>query len=91
MMLCGFHVLLKFLFGRVLGLMSSQRGFEYLVAAVGLEAAEALGRFHHASGGPTQRLVSISPSLHVAANATHSPHHVFDAVGAGERAPELRW
>ena len=29
MMLCGFHVLPKFLFGRVLGLMSSQRGFEY--------------------------------------------------------------
>jgi hypothetical protein len=29
--------------------------------------------------------LEAAPSRHVAANATHSPHHVFDAVGAGKR------
>jgi hypothetical protein len=56
MMLCGLQVPLKFLFGRVLGLMSSQRRFEYRQLLVRLEASEALDRFHHAGSGPTQAM-----------------------------------
>src|SRR3972149_7195848 len=91
MMLCGLRVLLKFLFGRVVGLMSSQRGFEYWQLLVRLETSEALGRFQHTGSGPTQRHGGIAPSLHVATNTAHGAHHVFDRVGTGERAPELRW
>src|SRR5207342_2559874 len=46
MMLCGLQVVLKVLFGRLLGLKSSQRGFEYWQLLVRLEALEAFGGFH---------------------------------------------
>src|SRR5665213_3737246 len=72
MMLRGLPVLLKFWFGGVLDVVRSQRGFEYRQLLVRLEASEALGRFHHAGGGPAQRHVGILPPLHLAVNAAAS-------------------
>jgi hypothetical protein len=43
----------------LLGLKSSQRGFEYWQLLVRLEASEAFGGFHHAGGGPTQRMLAF--------------------------------
>jgi hypothetical protein len=62
-MLCGLPLLLKFLFGRVLGLMSSQRSFEYRQLLVRLEASEAC--FHHSGCRPAQRHLYRSPRLSV--------------------------
>src|SRR3954462_14580797 len=45
---------------------------------VGFQSTEAFGCLHHAGGGPAQRHRGISPSLHVAADATHGPHHVLN-------------
>ena len=52
MMLCGFQIVLKFLLGRMLGVMRSQRDAEYWQLLVHLEASKALGRLQHAGGGP---------------------------------------
>ena len=40
MMLCGFQFVLKFLLGRMLGVMRSQRSFEYWQLLVRLEASK---------------------------------------------------
>ena len=53
MMLCGFQTVLKFLLGRMLGVMRGQRGSEYWQLLVRLETSEALGRLQHA--GAVQR------------------------------------
>ena len=89
MMLCGISVVFKSL-GEVLGLMSCQRSSENVEVLVGFQSTEALGRLQHAGSGPAQRHRGITPSLHVATDATHRPHHVLDRVGAGERATERR-
>src|SRR5215216_3045675 len=34
---------------------------------------------------------SRTPSLHVAVDATHDAHDIFDNIGAGQRAPQLLW
>lgn len=69
--------------------MSDKRSPQDRKLLVGFQSTEALGGFHHSGGRPTQRHRGISPSLHVATDAAHRPHHVLDRVGAGERAPEL--
>ena len=56
---------------------------------IGFQSTEAFGGLHHTGGGPAQRHRGISPSLYVATDAAHGPHHVLNGVGAGERAPEL--
>src|SRR5262245_58064303 len=76
--LCSIQVLLKLVTGRVLELMSSQRGSERGQVFIGFQPTEALGRFHHSGGRPAQRHRGILPSLHVATDAAHGPHHVFD-------------
>src|SRR5215475_8086493 len=88
MMLCGVSVVFNSS-GDVLGLMSCKRSSENGQVLVGFQSTEALGCLHHAGGGPAQRHRGISPSLHVATDAAHGPHHVLNRVGAGERAPEL--
>ena len=50
-----------------------------------LQSSEAFGGFLHSGGGPAQRHRGRSPSLHVAADATHRAHHILHDVGAGER------
>jgi hypothetical protein len=57
---------------------------------VRFERRRVLGARHRAGGRPTQRHRSIAPTLHVATDATHGPHHVLDRVGAGKRAPQRR-
>ena len=71
------------------GLVSEQRRFERGQLLVGLQPTEALGGLHHAGGGPTQRHLGVAPSLHVATDAAHRPHHVLDRIGAGKRPPEF--
>src|SRR5579862_1336672 len=90
MMLCDFHFSLKFVCSRPLELMSEQRGLQRAQVFVRLQPTEALGRLQHAGSGPAQRHRSMAPSFDVATDAAHSPHHVFDAIGAGERAPQWR-
>ena len=88
MMLCGVSVVFNSL-GDILGLMSCKCSSENGQLLVGFQSTEAFGCLHHAGGGPAQRHRGISPSLHVATDAAHGPHHVLNRVGAGERAPEL--
>jgi hypothetical protein len=88
MMLCGVSVVFNSL-GEVVGLMSCKRSSENVQVLVGFQSTEAFGCFHHTGGGPAQRHRGVSPSLHVATDAAHRPHHVLNWVGAGERAPEF--
>ena len=88
-MLRGVSVVFNSL-GEVLGLMSCKRSFENGQVLVGFQSTEAFGCLHHAGGGPAQRHCGVSPSLHVATDATHSPQHVLDRIGAADRVPELR-
>src|SRR5438445_11969312 len=85
-MLCGVSVVFNSL-GDVLGLMSCKRSSENGQVLVGLQSTEAFGCLHHAGGGPAQRHRGVSPSLHVATDAAHGPHHVFsiELVQASER------
>ena len=88
-MLCGVGLRFNLVRDELLEGVSDKRSPEDRELLVGFQAAEAFSRFHHSSGCPAQRHRSISPSLHIATDATHGPHHVLDWVGAGERAPEL--
>ena len=51
MMLCGLQALLKFVSGRVLGLMGGERSSECWQLLVRLKAPEALRRLDHTGGG----------------------------------------
>src|SRR5215472_6676862 len=86
-MLCGVSVVFNSL-GDVLGLMCCKCSSENGQVLVGFQSTEAFGCLHHAGGGPAQRHRGVSPSLHVATDAAHGPHHVLNGVGAGERTPE---
>src|ERR1035437_6469037 len=52
--------------------------------------AKAFLCFVHGRSGPAQSHRGRTPALHIAGDATHGPHHIFDDVGAGQRAPQLR-
>ena len=54
-MLCGFHVVLKFLLGRMLDVMRSQRGFEYWQLLVRLRRRKPLVA-PACGGGPTKSM-----------------------------------
>jgi hypothetical protein len=88
MMLCGMSIVFNWL-GDVLGLMSCKHSSENRQVLVGFQSTESFGRLQHAGSGPARCHRGILPSLHIAADATHGPHHVLDRVGAGKRAPEL--
>src|SRR5262245_48566403 len=90
MMLCGIGTVFN-LFADGLGVMGCKRGSENRQVPVCFQSTESFGRLHHSRSGPAQRHGSISPALHVAADATHRPHHILDRVSAGERAPKLEW
>jgi hypothetical protein len=77
-MLCGVSLRFNVLCDEVLGGVSDKRSPEDRELLLGFQAMEALGRFHHSSGRSTQRHRSISPSLYVATDAAHGPHHVLD-------------
>src|SRR5262249_18553686 len=77
MMLCGVSVMFNSL-GDVLGLMSCKRSSENRQVLVGFQSTEAFGCLHHAGGGPAQCHRGVSPSLHVATDAAHGPHHVLN-------------
>ena len=53
-----------------------QGGCRWLTSAA--RPTEAFGCLHHAGGGPAERHRSILPSLHVATDAAHGPHHVLN-------------
>ena len=77
-MLCGVGLRFNLVRDELLGGVSDKRSPEDRELLVGFQAAEAFSRFHHSSGRPAQRHRSISPSLHIATDATHGPHHVLD-------------
>ena len=77
-MLCGVGLRFNLVRDELLEGVSDKRSPEDRELLVGFQAAEAFSRFHHSSGGPAQRHCSISPSLHIATDATHAPHHVLD-------------
>src|SRR6266536_6427696 len=64
--------------GDALGLMSCKRSTKNGQVLVGFQSTEALSCLHHAGGGPAQRHSGVSPSLHVATDAAHGPHHVLN-------------
>ena len=78
-MLCGFGSRFNLLGGDVFGRVSDKRSSEDREQPVGFQTAEALGRFHHACRRPAEGHGGISPSLHIATEATHRPHHVLTA------------
>jgi hypothetical protein len=90
MMLCGISIVFNSL-GEVLGLMSCKRSSENGQVLVGFQSTEAFGCLHHAGGGPAQRHRGISPSLHVATDAAHGPHHVLNRHISEEAAPAPTW
>src|SRR3979490_2667186 len=57
---------------------------------VGFEPTKAFLGFVHGRSGPAQSHRRRTPALHIAGDATHGPHHIFDDVGAGQRAPQFR-
>ena len=77
-MLCGIGLRFNLLGGYVFGRVSDKGSSEDREQPVGFQTAEALGRFHHACRRPAERPGGISPSLHIATDATHRPHHVLD-------------
>src|SRR5262245_10279430 len=77
MTLCGISVVFNS-FGDVLGLMSCKRSSENGQLLVGFQSTEAFGSLHHTGGGPAQRHRGILPSLYVATDAAHGPHHVLN-------------
>src|SRR6266540_4195349 len=89
MMLCGVSVVFNSL-GDVLGLMSCKRSSENGQVLVGFQSTEAFGCLHHAGGGPAQRHRGISPSLHVATDAAHGPHHVLEGLPSLEDLERIR-
>src|SRR5262245_44078076 len=85
MMLCGVSVVFNSL-GDVLGLMRCKCSSKNGQVLAGFQSTEAFGCLHHAGGGPAQRHRGISPSLDVATDAAHGPHHVLiELVQASER------
>jgi hypothetical protein len=88
MILCGNDLRFNLL-GGVRSRPSDKRRSKDREEPVGFQTAEALSRFHHACRRPAERHGGISPSLHIATDATHRPHHVLDRIGAGERATQL--
>jgi hypothetical protein len=85
MMLCGISIVFNSL-DDVFGLMSRKHGAQNRQVLVGFQSTESLGRLQHAGGRPAQRHRGIAPSLHIATDPGHRPHHVLDRVGAGEDA-----
>ena len=77
-MLCGISLRFNVFGDEVLGSASDKRGSEDRELLLGFQATEALGGFHYSGGRPAQRHRGISPSLHVATDAAHGPHHVLD-------------
>ena len=73
----------------MLGVMDLQGGGEDRQLLAGLQSPEALGRFHHAGGRPTQSHPGIAPSFNVAADAANGAVHILNDVGAGERPAQL--
>jgi hypothetical protein len=57
-MLCGVSLRFNVLCDDVLGGASDKRSPEDRELLVGFQATEALGRFHHSSGRPTQRAIA---------------------------------
>src|ERR1019366_3375370 len=58
---------------------------------VSVEPAKAFLGFVHGRNGPAQSHRGRTPALHIAGDTTHGPHHIFDDVGAGQRATQFRW
>jgi hypothetical protein len=85
--LCGISVVFNLL-DDVFALVSCQHTSENPQVLMGFQSTEALGRFQDAGGCPAQCHRGIAPTLHVATDPTHCPHHVLDRVGAAERTPD---
>src|SRR6516162_8383026 len=71
--------------------MCLQSGTECRKLLVRLQSSEAFCGFLHGRRGPAQGHRSRSPSLHVAADATHGAHDILHDVGACERAAKFLW
>jgi hypothetical protein len=83
MMRCGISAVFNsFSFAVELGLRCGKRSSENGELPVGFQSAESLDCLQHAGSGPAKRHGGISPSIDVAADARHGPHHILDRVGA---------
>src|SRR4029077_18241158 len=86
-MLCGIGLRFNLLGGDVFGRVSDKGSSEDREQPVGFQTAEALGRFHHACRRPAERPGGISPSLHIATDATPRPPsepHFSETTGSGK-------
>ena len=70
--------------------VSGKRGPQGGKLLVGFQPAKAFLGFVHGRSSPAQSHRGRTPALHIAGDATHGAHHIFDDVGAGQRAPQLR-
>src|SRR6516162_3351298 len=71
--------------------MCLQSGTECRKLLVRLQSSEVFCGFLHGRRGPAQGHRGRSPSLHVAADATHGAHDILHDVGACERAAKFLW
>src|ERR1700716_363677 len=90
MTLSGLRSLDKSAIVGLLFVVSGKRDPQGRKLLVGFEPTKAFLGFVHGRSGPAQSHRRRTPALHIAGDATHGPHHIFDDVGAGQRAPQFR-
>src|SRR5450631_1013794 len=84
MTLSGLRSLDKSAIVGLLFVVSGKRDPQGRKLLVGFEPAKAFLGFVHGRSGPAQSHRGRTPALHIAGDATHGPHHIFDDVGAGQ-------
>src|SRR6476620_9301025 len=86
MTLSGLRSLDKSAIVGLLFVVSGQRDPQGRELLVGFEPTKAFLCFVHGRSGPAQSHRGRAPALHIAGDATHGPHHIFDdVVQASER------
>src|SRR5450631_4867431 len=90
MTLSGLRSLGKSAIVSLLFVVSGKRDPQGRKLLIGFEPAKAFLCFVHGRSGPAQSHRGRTPAFHIAGDATHGPHHVFDDVGAGQRAAQFR-
>src|ERR1700684_790452 len=86
MMLSGLRSLDKSAIVGLLFVVSGKRDPQGRKLLIGFEPAKAFLCFVHGRSGPAQSHRGRTPAFHIAGDATHGPHHIFDDVGAGYSA-----
>src|SRR6202035_3158153 len=91
MTLSGLRSLDKSAIVGLLFVVSGQRDPQGRKLLVGFEPTKAFLCFVHGRRGPAQSHRGRTPALHIAGDATHGPHHIFDDVPGLVDLATLDW